>query len=202
MRRSTFPRRGMTLIEVMFAVVIMSTMLVAAFSAVAASARSRIAQQESAMGLALAKQLLAEIVQTRYQDLISPTFGTETGESARSQYDDVDDYDGYSENSAAYADGTVIASGWKRKVQVDWVTLLDPTQKSNTETGLKRIIVKVTSPTKKSWSLTAYRSNYDRYEIVPGSQTTYTCWAGISIQVGTSSVGRNAQGTNLVNMTP
>src|SRR6185312_1413646 len=112
--------------------VIMSTMLVAAFGAVTASAKSRIAQQESAFGLSLGRQLLAEIMQTRYQDLINPVFGSESGENSRSQYDDVDDYDGYKENSGlTYADGTSItgASGWKRKVWVDWVTIADPTQK-------------------------------------------------------------------------
>lgn len=195
----------MTLIEVMFAVVIMSTMLVAAFTAVGASAKSRIAQQESAFGLALGRQLLAEIMQTRYQDLINPTFGNESGENSRSQYDDVDDYDGYKENQGClYADGTSIpgAGSWKRKVTVDWVQLVDPTSKSNSETGLKRITIKVTSPTGKTWTLYGYRSNYDRYEIVPSTQTTYTCWAGISIQVGSSTSGRNVQGANLVNLSP
>src|SRR4051812_43601097 len=88
------PRRrgGLSLVEVMLAVVIMSTMLVAAFSAVGASAKGRLAQQESSFGLSLARQLMAEIMQTRYQDLISPGFGIETGETSRSKYDDVDDY--------------------------------------------------------------------------------------------------------------
>jgi MSHA pilin protein MshD len=202
--RSSPRRGGLTMVEVMFAVVIMATMLTAAFGAVAATAKSRIAQQESAFGLALAKQLMAEIMQTRYQDLVNPGFGTESGETSRSLYDDVDDYDGYAENSASYANGTAITggTGWKRKAQVDWVTLLDPTSKSNSETGLKRIIVKVTSPTKKVTTLTAYRSNYDRYEVIPSSQMTYTCWAGISIQVGTGTTGRNVQGVNLVNLSP
>jgi MSHA pilin protein MshD len=194
----------MSLVEVMLAVIIMSTMLVAAFSAVAASAKSRIAQQESAFGLSLGRQLLAEIMQTRYQDLINPGWGAETGETSRSLYDDVDDYDGYQENSAAYADGTAItgATGWKRRVTVDWVSITDPTNRSNSETGLKRIKVQVISPSKKTWTLYGYRSNYDRYEVIPSSQTTYTCWAGISIQVGSNTTGRSVQGANLVNMSP
>ena len=198
-------RRGLSLVEVMLAVIIMATMLVAAFSAVGASAKSRIAQQESSFGLSLARQLLAEIMQTRYQDLINPVWGTETGETSRSQYDDVDDYDGYKELSGlTYADGTSITgtTGWKRKVFVDWVSITDPTSKVNTESGLKRIKVQVSSPSGKSWTLYGYRSNYDRYEVIPSSQTTYTCWAGISIQVGSNTTGRNVQGVNLVNMSP
>src|SRR5258706_13963882 len=88
-------RRGLSLVEVMLAVIIMSTMLVAAFSAVGASAKGRVAQQESAFGLSLGRQLLAEVMQTRYQDLINPGFGGERGENSRSQTEAVADYAGY-----------------------------------------------------------------------------------------------------------
>jgi MSHA pilin protein MshD len=196
-------RRGLTLIEVMFATIIMATMLVASFGAVSSAAKTRIAQQESAFGLALARQLLTEIVQTRYQDLTDPIFGVETGET-RATYDDVDDYDGLAENSGKYADGATIpgATGWKRKVTVDWVDSANPNVKVLTETGLKRIRVKVTTPSGKDISLYLLRSKYDRYEQVPASQSTYTSWAGVSIQVGTSTLGRNVQGVNLVNLSP
>jgi MSHA pilin protein MshD len=196
-------RPGMTLIEVMFATVIMATMLTAAFGAIGAAARTRLAQRESALGLALGRQLLSEILQTRYKDLVSPTFGTETGET-RATYDDVDDYDGLSEGSAAYANGTVIAggAGWKRKVKVDWVDPADPTSKVNTDQGLKRVVVTVTSPGGRVTTVTGLRTTADRYATVPASQVTYTSWVGVSIQVGTSATARNVQGVPLVNLVP
>ena len=90
------PRRGLTLVEVMFSIVVMSTMLLAALGSVGAVAKSRVSQKESVQGLALARQLLSEIVQTRYKDLVDPAFGIEAGE-LRATYDDVDDYNGLSE---------------------------------------------------------------------------------------------------------
>jgi MSHA pilin protein MshD len=193
----------MTLVEVMFCVVVMSTMLVAAFGAVGSAAKTRIVQQESSQGLALARQLMAEILQTRYKDITNPVFGIEAGD-VRATFDDVDDYDGWQESSAKYADGTAIpgGTGWKRKVNVDWVSPTDPTQKVSTDQGLKRVTVKVSNPAGKTVQLIGLRSSSDRYEYIPGSQVTYTCWVGVSLQVGTTTAGRNVQGVNLINMSP
>jgi type II secretory pathway pseudopilin PulG len=163
----------MTLIEVMFATVIMGTMLAAAFGAVGAAARTRLAQRESALGLALGRQLLGEVLQTRYKDLTDPTFGVEAGE-ARATFDDVDDYDNFKEDNASYPDGTTVAggAGWKRKVKVDWVDPADPTSKVNADQGLKRVVVTVTSPGGKATTLTGLRTNVDRYGVVPAAQVT------------------------------
>ncbi|MDB5296112.1 MAG: hypothetical protein JWO31_2095 [Phycisphaerales bacterium] len=187
----------------MFSIVVMSTLLLAALGTVGAAARGRAAQRDSALGMSLARQLLAEILQTRYRDLVNPVFGVEAGET-RATYDDVDDYDNFSENSASFADGTVVpgGTGWKRKVKVDWVTPADPTAKSTTDQGLKRVVVTVTSPGGKVTALTALRSNDDGYEHTPGSQVTYTCHVGVSVQVGTATAGRNAQGVGLRNLVP
>ena len=197
------PRRGLTLVEVMFSIVIMSTMMVAALGTVGAAAKSRLAQRDSAMGLALARQLTGEIMQTRYADLVDATFGIEAGET-RATFDDVDDYNNLTESSAAYADGTVIAgaTGWQRRATVQWVTPVDPATVSATDQGLKRITVTVTSPGGKVTTLVSLRSNGDGYENTPGSQATYTCWAGVSLQVGSYANARNTQGTNLLNLIP
>lgn len=197
------PRAGLTLVEVIFSVLVMSTMLAAALGTVSAAAKGRLAQKESALGQALARQLLAEVVQTRYQDLVSPTFGVEAGE-ARATYDDVDDYNGLSEADARYADGTPIAggTGWRRQVAVAWVSLTDPTAVAGSDLGLKRITVTVTSPSGKVTKLVALRSAADGYENTPASQVTYTCHVGVSIQVGTRPAGRNVQGVNLLNLVP
>ena len=196
-------RRGLTLIEVMFCTVIMATMLTAAFGAVGSAARTRLAQRESALGMSLGRQLLSEILQTRYKDLTNPVFGIESGET-RATFDDVDDYNGLAETDAKYADGTVVAggAGWKRVVQVAWVNPADPTATVATDQGLKRVVVTVTSPGGRVTAVTGLRTNVDRYATVPAAQVSYTSWVGVSIQVGTSPSARNVQGVSLVNLVP
>ncbi|QOV87521.1 type II secretion system protein [Humisphaera borealis] len=196
-------RRGLTLVEVMFSIVVMSTMLLAALGSVGAVAKARVTQKESVQGLALARQLLSEIVQTRYKDLVDSTFGIEAGES-RATFDDVDDYNGLSEASALYADGTAVAGGtrWSRTVAVSWVSPTDPSTTSATDQGLKRIKVSVTSPGGRVTTLEALRSAENGYEHTPGSQATYTCHVGVSIQIGTNTVVRNVQGVALNNLVP
>lgn len=203
-RRYPAPSRGgLTLVEVMFSVVVMSTMLVAALGAVGASAKTRIAQKESAIGLALARQLLGEIMQTRYIDHDNPVFGIETGET-RATFDDVDDYNNWKETSAQYADGTAIpgATGWSRSAVVQWVNARNPTVLVGTDQGCKRITVTVTSPAGRITTLSALRAQADAYSDIPGSQVTYTSWVGVSIQVGPSTIAKNVQGANLVNLVP
>lgn len=187
----------------MFSIVVLSTMLLASLGSVAAVAKSRLSQKESVQGLALARQLISEITQTRYKDLVDPVFGIEAGE-LRSTYDDVDDYNGLSETSAAYASGTLIAgaNGWKRTVAVNWVSTTDPSQTSGSDTGLKRIRVTVTSPAGRVTTVDALRSAENGYEHTPAAQKTYTCHVGIAIQIGGSSTVRNVQGVALNNLVP
>jgi len=202
LRRSA-SRGGLTLVEVLFSIAVMSTMLLAALGSIGAAARTQRLQQEGVQGLALARQLMSEIVQTRYKDLVNPVFGVEAGET-RSTYDDVDDYQGLNEPSATYASGAAVAggSGWARKVEVAWVAASDPTQLSASDKGLKRITVTVTSPTGRSTQLVSIRSSDDGYENTPGSQVTYTSHVGVSIQVGGVASTRCSQGVALKNLVP
>lgn len=71
-----------------------------------------------------------------------------------------------------------------------------------TDQGLKRIKVSVTSPGGRVTTLEALRSAENGYEHTPGSQATYTCHVGVSIQIGTNTVVRNVQGVALNNLVP
>ncbi len=196
-------RRALTLVEVMFSVVVMSTMMVAALGSIGGAAKTRIAQKEASQGMTLARQLMSEILQTRYADLVNPLFGVEAGE-VRSTWDDVDDYNGLDQPSACSSTGTVLtgATNWRRQVSVAWVNAATPNTVSATETGLKRIIVTVTSPSGRVTTLKALRSNTNGYEHVPGAQATYTSHVGISLQVGTSDTTRSVVGVTPQNLVP
>jgi MSHA pilin protein MshD len=196
-------RRGLTLVEVMFSVVVMSTMMVAALGSVGGAAKTRIAQKEASQGLTLARQLLSEIVQTRYADLVNPVFGVEAGE-LRTTWDDVDDYNGLDQPSACSSTGVVLsgATGWRREVKVTFADPVNPNATSGMDKGLKHIKVTVTSPSGRVTTLKALRSNTNGYEHVPGAQVTYTSHVGISLQIGMNDTTRSVVGVTTQNLVP
>jgi hypothetical protein len=121
-------------------------MFVTALNTVGAS---RITQHKASLlgrGRTFAESLLAEILQQSYREPEGAyVFGREAGEleTSRAAYDDVDDYQGWSESPPVAKDGTTLpnAANWRRAVTVEWVDPLDPQQVSDTETGVKRITV-------------------------------------------------------------
>jgi type II secretory pathway pseudopilin PulG len=198
-------RGGFTLIEASACVIIVGVLMIAAVQTLGGAIRTRQLQQDQSRGLALAKQLMDEIVQCRYVDPnTSAVFGPESGESARAQFNDVDDYDNWQERppqNRAGAEMTAFA-GWKRKVNVDWVDPADPSTKVNSDQGLKRIIVTVTSPRKRVTTLTALRSNHSPYDNQPSGVVTYVSWAGVTIQVGNDPAATAVASTPIVNQVP
>jgi hypothetical protein len=97
-------------------------------------------------GRMLAESLMSEILQQGYQEPgTSYVFGRETGESdlTRTAYDDVDDYQGWTQSPPVAKDGTALpnSANWRRTVTVEWVDPLDPQQVRGSETGAKRITV-------------------------------------------------------------
>jgi type II secretory pathway pseudopilin PulG len=137
---------GFTVIEAVISTIIVAIMLVAALGTVGAS---RLVQQETSLadrGRLLAESLLAEIMQQQYQDPNEPVvFGSEADEATatRVDFDDVDDYHGWSAGPPVAKDGTAltIAPGWTRNVAVVWVDPQNPATIETTESGVKRITV-------------------------------------------------------------
>jgi len=194
---------GFTLVEASISVVIVAMMLTAALGTIGTSARLRLLQKQQFQGQALAKQLMDEILQLRYSDPTNPGFGPETGET-RATYNDVDDYNGYTETPPKMKDGTALAgyTGWTRAVTVTWADLTTPANNATTDSGLKRILVTVTSPTGRVTKLTALRGKNSAYEDVPGVSTTYTSWVGITVQVGTDATTAATGGVSPLNQIP
>src|SRR5438067_5129173 len=142
-------RRGaFTLVEVILSTTIVAVMLASALDVAGRSAVLQYKLADRATGRFLADALVNDILIDAYEEPNGvPLFGREVNEllSSKANYDDVDDFNGWTESPPQDRDGTVMSglSGWQRSVVVDWVVAADPTQASLTETGAKRIAVTV-----------------------------------------------------------
>lgn len=137
--------RGVSMIECVISVVIVSVMLTAALRTVGASVANELYTGRSAIGLALAKDLMSEILAQRYEDVADTLFGLELLEALpgnRSLYDDVDDYHRYTETPPRRKNGTQLTeyTGWTRSVTVENV-VADTLAVSASGTGVKRITI-------------------------------------------------------------
>ena len=151
-------RSGLSLAEVVVSTMLLGMLALGAMQGVGHVFLTWSVQRGLQDGDALAQELLNEILQAEYQDPgETPTFGLETGEGAtanlRTDFDDVDDYHGWSSNPPRERDNaTPIAelTGWQRDVTVVLVEIAAPTTVTATAEGLKRITVTVTDPTSQS----------------------------------------------------
>jgi len=160
---------GLTLVEVMIASCLVAILLVAALNVAGGVFRTSAVTDERAKASALSEGLMNEILRAWYEDPgASPVFGIETGEgsTSRSAFDDVDDYNGWTETPPQAQDGTAYTrlTGWTRTVQVAWAEVLDPTATAAGESGLKRVQVTVTSPRGVTWTLTALHASSGHME--------------------------------------
>ena len=201
-------RRGMTLIEAVISMLIVAVMMVAALQTVGNTARSRQAQASLRRGPALARDLISEILPNLYVDGGgSPVFGPESGEASggtRANFDDVDDYHGWSESTVQAKDGTALSAlaGWSRSVAVVYVSPDDLDTPVGTDTGLKRITVTVTDPQGRKTAVSALRSRAGVYDHPPAVETTYLSSVGVEIQIGQDADVRVVSAANLLNRVP
>jgi MSHA pilin protein MshD len=191
--RGRVPRgaRGFSLVEAMVSAGIVGVMLVASVNLLSSAARTRVADSNRRSGIMLAQQLMSEVISQPYKDegLVSGIlFGPELGELARTDFDDVDDYNNYTEKPPKDNNGVVISGfeGWTRTVKVKWVT---PTTlaESLTDTGLVMIEVRVTDPRGVQTAVYALRSEHAVPAEPMPAGSTWARWTNIDLQVGTAN---------------
>jgi MSHA pilin protein MshD len=139
---------GFTMIEAVVSTLIVAVLLAASLYATGAAGTTRYKTADGAVGSFLASGLMGEIMTLAYEEPNGvPVFGLDAGElsTSRSNYDDVDDFNGWTESPPADRNGVALPglSGWQRGVKVEWVLATDPNQVSAVETGAKRITVTV-----------------------------------------------------------
>ena len=138
---------GFTLIEAIISIVLVGALLVAVMNTVGASKTVEYTTLERSEGNLLAQSMMAEILNRSYEEPDdTPVFGRETAEivAQRDQWDDVDDYNGWSATPPERPDGTAIASSeWTRSVAVVRVNPDDLSQTSGSETGAKKVTVTI-----------------------------------------------------------
>lgn len=156
--------RGITLVELVITIVIISIALVASvssFSVITGRTANAMVQTRS---LELAQLYLDEILARRFDEASDPTgiptySGacriTDDGEN-RGQYDDVDDFHGLSESPPALIDlpAEVDYSGFR----VDVAVVCD--NSVGTNGAAKRITVTITAPDGSQSPFSAYRGNF------------------------------------------
>ncbi len=140
------PRRpGFTLVEAVISIVLVGVLLVAAINTLGATAVSKRNIEHQALGYTLAADLMVEILSQAYEEPVDTVaFGLETSEStsARTDWDDVDDYDGWSATPPEGKDGAPLDGydQWTRSVEVAFVNPTSLNELGAT-TGVKRITV-------------------------------------------------------------
>ncbi len=195
---------GFTLVEAVISVLIVAVMLVVALDTLGAVGRARTVQGKPGTARALGWALVTEIFQGRYEDPNEPgQWGLETGEGAatRADFNDSDDYDGWSASPPQSKDGTPMThyQGWTRRARI---TLIDPralTVSLVGDLGLRMIVVEVTDPDGNATDVRALRSKYGAGQKEPAYETTFVTWTGIDLQVGPDATRRIDSGVNLVN---
>ncbi len=141
-------RRGFSLIEAAFSVVLIAVMFAAVMTTVGAARVVRYKTDGRSRGSTLAHDLMAEILQAPYEEPDGPaSLGRDNGESGgdRADFDDIDDYDDWSSSPPELKGGTALSlpAGWSRAVEVRWIVANNLALTSGTETDAKRIIVTV-----------------------------------------------------------
>ncbi len=191
-------RAGISLIEVVVSTVIVAFVITAAMQTVANAVTARSRTYELQLGPSLARGLMGEITKNPYSDpdTLSSSIGTETGEGInnRADFDDVDDFDGWSSASPVKPDGTAIpvGAGWQRSVSVSF---LEPATLSITSSdmGLKKIVVTATSPSGKATVLEALKSSFGANERQPHADRTIVSSVSVGIEMTSGETAEYSQ---------
>lgn len=156
------------MVEVTLSIVIVSGMLLSSVSLLGAVRTGERSTLDRGAAMLLAQRLMAEIQHQKYSnpDAVSTTIGKDAGELAgltRAPYDDVDDYNGWTETTPTEKDGTALTqyAGWTRRVEVDWWDPATQTKSVGTEKHVKLIVVIVERGGRVLARLSALRTAHD-----------------------------------------
>jgi len=148
----------------MVATVVVGLLFAVAIHTVGSARLGQYKTARSSTGCFLAQQLMSEILNQAYEDPdVVPVLGPEAGEvvvTSRANFDDVDDYHGWSSSPPRQRDGTQMSefSDWTRSVVVEYVKDTDLTASASGDEGIKRIIVTVKHKNVPVAELTALRT--------------------------------------------
>ncbi len=159
----TRSRRAFTLIEAAVAVAIVAIALAATMTAIGASRVDQYRAGRLRQAHALAEDLMAEILRQPYQEYLGTPLGTDGGTewfSGRSNYDDVDDYNGWAGSPPEDAAGNELTpfSRYTRRAMVDYSSPANPEQTLPVDMGIKRVVVQVEFDGNNLVTLTAIRA--------------------------------------------
>lgn len=147
--------------------VILGTAITAALNLYGSYVRASVQGTQARAAIDLAQDLMTEILSQSFEEPGTTTgsFGKESGESVRANFDDVDDYHGWSESPPTARDGTTLSgpdySKMTRSVRVWNVDLSDmSTIVTNGSSPAKAIEVKVSMGGKVRASLVSHRTRF------------------------------------------
>lgn len=180
------------MIETTSAITIVSILLVGSLQTVATSLQSRRTLEDGLTADCLAESLFIEMSSLSFVDPNESTTqlgreASETNNTVRSGWDDIDDYHGLNETSVSYRDGTTIPScaGWRRRVNV---LIANPADLAANTTDLnlplRRIVISVTSPSNK---LTTYEQLIGRDSLRPTQSQIANNWVSIDARWNSKS---------------
>ncbi len=195
-------RKGLSLVEVVVSSLLVGTVVVGSLSMLGASVRTQTSANNLIVGPLLADMLLAEIMSMPYEDPeeAGGSLGTDTGESEsnRIDFDDVDDYNGWSPSQVEDRLGNTLSeyAGWTRSISVSRA------ERANggwwfAETGLKRINVTVTAPDGTTTKRHGWRFRTGSLQQPPTVDKTVVTNIVATLTVGSASATHGT--TNLLN---
>jgi len=154
-------RRAFSLLEVVVSTFIVGILLVVAMQTAGSVASGQLRSAEQGRARLLAAELMGEIFRRAYQEPVdTPLFGPEPGESAsgtRTDFDDVDDYHGWSASPPVDKQGNELdgLAAWQRSVTVEFVGPENLGTVAGEDLGVKRVTVSVSRNGTAAASLTA-----------------------------------------------
>jgi MSHA pilin protein MshD len=163
---------GLTLVEILISIMVLGVAIAPLLGVFTSGTKQSGVSQKITTAYNLGQDLMEEIIAKQFdEDPLNPIRPRDLGPDSREHrysisnpYDDVDDYDGYSESPPQEEDGTDMTdyTGFTRSVIVEYVT---PTNfdvvSTNTSTQFKRIKITVSWDSgNQSVTLTAIKGNY------------------------------------------